>query len=176
MTAASQSFHLGCVLHSSDAFWLTARVRLLVISSTSWTQILSIYLSIYLSTYPPTYLPTYLSIYLSIYLYICLSIYLYICLSVCLSVCLSPFAGPWPLFSFLIFYTVGRTPWTGDQRVAKPLPAHRKAQTQNKLIQTSMPWVRVELTIQMFERAKTVHALDSAVTMIGAQIHYSPQL
>jgi hypothetical protein len=29
-------------------------------------------------------------------------------------------------FSFLIPYTVGRTPWTGDQPVARPLPTHRK--------------------------------------------------
>jgi hypothetical protein len=28
-------------------------------------------------------------------------------------------------FSFLILYTVGRTPWTGDQTVARPLPTHR---------------------------------------------------
>jgi hypothetical protein len=29
---------------------------------------------------------------------------------------LQPFVGPWPFFfSFLILYTVGRTPWTGDQ-------------------------------------------------------------
>jgi hypothetical protein len=27
-------------------------------------------------------------------------------------------------FSFLIFYTVCRVPWTGDQPVARPLPAH----------------------------------------------------
>jgi hypothetical protein len=26
--------------------------------------------------------------------------------------------------SFLILYTVGRTPWTGDQSVARPLPTH----------------------------------------------------
>jgi hypothetical protein len=26
----------------------------------------------------------------------------------------SPFAGPWPLFLFLILYTVGRTSWTSD--------------------------------------------------------------
>jgi hypothetical protein len=32
-------------------------------------------------------------------------------------------------FSFFIFYTVGRTPWTGDQLVARPLPAHRTAET-----------------------------------------------
>jgi hypothetical protein len=31
-------------------------------------------------------------------------------------------------FSYLIVYTVGRTPWTGDQPVARPLPT-----------QTSMP-------------------------------------
>jgi hypothetical protein len=42
------------------------------------------------------------------------------------------FVGPWPLFSFLILYTVGRTPWTGDQPVARPLPTHTTTQTQNK--------------------------------------------
>jgi hypothetical protein len=40
--------------------------------------------------------------------------------------------GPWPLFQFLNLYTVGRTPWTGDQPVARPLPTHRSTQTQNK--------------------------------------------
>jgi hypothetical protein len=29
------------------------------------------------------------------------------------------------LFSFLILYTVGRTPWTGDQPVGRPLPTHK---------------------------------------------------
>jgi hypothetical protein len=29
------------------------------------------------------------------------------------------------LFSFVILYTVGRTPWAGDQPDARPLPAHR---------------------------------------------------
>jgi hypothetical protein len=33
-------------------------------------------------------------------------------------------------FSFLILYTIGRTPWTGDQPVARPLPTHRTTQTQ----------------------------------------------
>jgi hypothetical protein len=32
-----------------------------------------------------------------------------------------------------------------------------------------MPWVGFELTIPVFERAKTVHALDSAATVIGKQ-------
>jgi hypothetical protein len=48
---------------------------------------------------------------------------------------LQPFVGPWPLFQFLHPYTVGRTPWTGDQAVAGPLPTHRTTQTQNKRTQ-----------------------------------------
>jgi hypothetical protein len=48
-------------------------------------------------------------------------------------------------FSFLIVYTVGRTPWTGDQPDARPLPTHRITQTQNKRTQTSMPWMGFEL-------------------------------
>jgi hypothetical protein len=38
-------------------------------------------------------------------------------------------------FSFVILYTIGRTPWTGDQPVVRPLPT----QIQNKRTQTSMP-------------------------------------
>jgi hypothetical protein len=81
---------------------------------------------------------------------------------------LQPFVGPWPLFQLLdLSYTAGRTPWTADQPVARPLPTHGTAQTQNKRTQTSMPQVGFEPTIPMFERAKTVHALDRAVTVIG---------
>jgi hypothetical protein len=63
----------------------------------------------------------------------------------------------WALIYFLDLFTVGRTPWTGDQPGARPLPAHRAAQTQNKRTQTSIPRVRFE----------TVHALDHAATVIG---------
>jgi hypothetical protein len=38
---------------------------------------------------------------------------------------LQPFVGPWPLFQFLNLHTVGRTPWTGDQHIARSLPTHR---------------------------------------------------
>jgi hypothetical protein len=65
-------------------------------------------------------------------------------------------------FSFLILYTVGRTPWTRDHPVAKPLPTHRTTQTQSKRTQTSMPRVGLEPTIPVFEREKTVHVLDRA--------------
>jgi hypothetical protein len=65
--------------------------------------------------------------------------------------------GPWQLFQFLNLYTVGRTPWTGDQPVARPLPTHRTTKIQKKHTQTSMPQVEFEPTILMLERAKTVH-------------------
>jgi hypothetical protein len=51
-------------------------------------------------------------------------------------------------FQFPNLYTVGRTPWTCDQPVARPLPTHRTALTQNKLTQTSMPLVGFEPTFQ----------------------------
>jgi hypothetical protein len=51
-----------------------------------------------------------------------------------LSMSLQPFVGLWTLFSFLIFYTVGRTPWTGDQPVARHTGQHK----QNKRTLTSM--------------------------------------
>jgi hypothetical protein len=49
-----------------------------------------------------------------------------------LSMALYPLLGLGRFFSSLIFYTVGRTPWTGDRPVARPLPANRTAQTQKK--------------------------------------------
>jgi hypothetical protein len=73
----------------------------------------------------------------------------------------------WPLFQFLNLYTVGRTSWTGDQPVARPLPTHRTTRTQNKRPQISMPRVGFEPTIPVFERAKTVHVLHRASIMIG---------
>jgi hypothetical protein len=74
-----------------------------------------------------------------------ISIYLSIYLSVCLSVW-SPLLGLGRFFSFLILYAVGRTPWAGDQAVARPLSLHRTTQTQNKSTQTFMPRVGLALT------------------------------
>jgi hypothetical protein len=70
-------------------------------------------------------------------------------------------------FTFLILYTVGRTPWTGDQHIARPLRTHRTTQTHNKRTQTSMPRVGSEPTIPVFEWAKTVYASDRAATVTG---------
>jgi hypothetical protein len=65
-------------------------------------------------------------------------------------------------FQFLNIYTAGSSPWAGDQPVARPLPTHRTTQTHNKRTQISMTRVRFVPTIPMFERGKTVHALDHA--------------
>jgi hypothetical protein len=91
-------------------------------------------------------LPIYLSIYLRIY---------------------NPLLDHGHFFSFLTFFKVGRTPWRGDQPLAWPLPAYRTAQTQNKHTQTSILEVGFELTIPVFERAKVVHVLNRATTVIG---------
>jgi hypothetical protein len=49
--------------------------------------------------------------------------------SLSLSLWLYSPCGPWRLFQFLNLYKVGRTPWTGDQPEARPLPTHRTTQT-----------------------------------------------
>jgi hypothetical protein len=48
------------------------------------------------------------------------------------SMALQSFVGPWPRLKFSnLLYTVGRTPLTGVQPVARPLPTHRTIKTQN---------------------------------------------
>jgi hypothetical protein len=66
---------------------------------------------------------------------------------------------------FLVHFTDGTTPWTGDQLVSRRLLKHRTTQTQN---QTTMPCVGFETTISASKRAKTVHALDRSATVTGS--------
>lgn len=47
-----------------------------------------------------------------------------------ISMVLEPTVETWPSFGFLILYTVGRNPWTGDQPGAWPLPTHRTTQRE----------------------------------------------
>jgi hypothetical protein len=74
-------------------------------------------------------------------------------------------------FSFLILYTVGRTPWTVDQPITRPLPTHRTTHKKNKRTETSMPRVGFEPMILVFEREKTIHALDRMATVIGSSMY-----
>jgi hypothetical protein len=52
----------------------------------------------------------------------------------------------------------------GDQPIARPLLAPRKAQTRNKCTQTSMPQLGFEPTTPVFGRVKTIHALHRMAT------------
>jgi hypothetical protein len=90
---------------------------------------------------------------------------------------------PWVLasaFQFRDHFTNGRTPWTSDQLVARPLPKHRTTQTQNKHIHT--PNIHALCAIRTYDssfRAKTVHALDRSATVTGLKyfsVHFTEQL
>jgi hypothetical protein len=76
-------------------------------------------------------------------------------------------------FSFLIYTQLvgllGRV-------IARPLPTHRRTQIQNKRSQTSVPRVGFEPTIPVFKRAKTVHELHRAATVIGARAFYRTEI
>jgi hypothetical protein len=71
-------------------------------------------------------------------------------------------------FSFLI-YTQSVGLLGRGISPSQGLYLHRITQTQNKRIQISMPRVGFEPMIPVFERAKTVCALDSAATVIGTK-------
>jgi hypothetical protein len=74
---------------------------------------------------------------------------------------------PGLFFSFVIlFYAEGRTPWI-NLSPSQGRYLHTGQHKQNKRTQTSMPLVEIEPTIPVSERAKTVHALDRVVTVIG---------
>lgn len=81
-------------------------------------------------------------------------------------------SGIWLPFQSLNLNTVGRTPCTGGQPVARPLRTHRTTQKQNKGTQTSMRRAGFEPTFPVFEQTKTVHALDRAATLIGTSVLY----
>jgi hypothetical protein len=85
----------------------------------------------------------------------------------------SPVLDPGLFFSFLILYTVGRTPWTGDQPVASPSPTHRTTQTQNKRSQTSMPLVGFLLTLREEDPWANSHSLFATLSSSCNTFHYS---
>jgi hypothetical protein len=50
---------------------------------------------------------------------------------------------------------------------------HTGQRKQNKRTHTSIPQVGIEPTISVLERAKTVHVLDRAATVIGRPCHFT---
>jgi hypothetical protein len=93
-----------------------------------------------------------------------------------LSLALPTFIGPWPLVQFPDLIHGRYDSLDGDQLVSRPLPAHSMAQTYSKRTQTPMPQVGFELTTPVFQRAKTVQALDRAATVIGLAFHRPNQI
>jgi hypothetical protein len=74
---------------------------------------------------------------------------------------------PWPLFhTFLIIQTVGMTPWAEDQLVERPLPT--QANTNTEETQTNIyASSGIRTHDPSVSAGKTVHALDSAATVMG---------
>jgi hypothetical protein len=76
---------------------------------------------------------------------------------------LQPFVGPWPLFQFVDpIHRRGISPSQGLY-----LHTEQHEHRINAHDTESMPWVGFEPTIPAFERAKIVHVLDRAATVIG---------
>jgi hypothetical protein len=74
------------------------------------------------------------------------------------------------LSQFPNHFTDGRTPWPGDQLVARHRIKHRETNTRTHAHnQTFMPWVGFDPTILASERAKTLHALDRSATETGLE-------
>jgi hypothetical protein len=88
---------------------------------------------------------------------------------------LQPFVGPWsPLQVRNLCYTVGRTPWTSDQPVARPL----LTQDSTKTINTQRDihaCVGFKPTILAFERPNRVRALDRVAIVIGSDFVPHPE-
>jgi hypothetical protein len=70
-----------------------------------------------------------------------------------------------PLFQFLNLLHSEQTPWMGDQPDVRPLATHRTTQIQNKRTQYIYPCPEWDSN-PLFERAKTVHTLDRAATVV----------
>jgi hypothetical protein len=95
---------------------------------------------------------------LSIYLSVCLSIYPF-CSHLKHRASVKCFVSIQFLIESVGLLGLGISP------VARALPTEVNA--YNRRRQTSVPWVGFESTIPVSERAKTFHALDITVTMIG---------
>jgi hypothetical protein len=79
------------------------------------------------------------------------------------------FCGPWPLFQLLNLYTVSRTPWLGNQPVARPLPTRRINVHRHPCLELdSNPRFRVRAG----EDSSCLRP-ERAVTVIGTTSHQS---
>jgi hypothetical protein len=83
-------------------------------------------------------------------------------------------SGPWPLIQFRnhIWQKVGLLRRAISQSQCRYLnTGQHKHRTNAYAHQTSMPWVGFEPTIPASKRAKTVHTLECAATVIGCGLN-----
>jgi hypothetical protein len=71
------------------------------------------------------------------------------------------------LLGRVVSLSQGRCLNTGQHKHRINARAHTHTHTHTHTHQTSLPWVGFDPTIPASERAKTVHALDRAATVIG---------
>jgi hypothetical protein len=80
--------------------------------------------------------------------------------------------GPGLFFNFMITFTDGRTPRTSDHLIARPLPKHRKTQTQNKHIHT--PNIHALCGIQTHDPSLEAREDSSCLRPLGySDRHYA---
>jgi hypothetical protein len=68
-------------------------------------------------------------------------------------------------FQFSDLFTIGRTPWTSDQIVTRPLPEHRTAKTQNKHIYT--PNIHALCGIRTHDNSVRASEVSSCLRPLG---------
>jgi hypothetical protein len=73
----------------------------------------------------------------------------------------------WALASFQFpdLFTIGMSPWTSHQLVPRPLPKHRRAQTQNKLIYT--PNIHALSGIRTYDHSAWASEDSSCLRLLG---------
>jgi hypothetical protein len=129
----------------------SARLHGVIFTAVRITNLFQLYLSLSLFPHAPT-----LGIRASVKRFVSLQL-LNLCIYDSTSLC-------WTVAAFSVSWsshTVGTTPWTVDQPVARLLPTLRINAHRHQCLDWREP------TIPVFERAKTVHALDRAATVIG---------
>jgi hypothetical protein len=73
------------------------------------------------------------------------------------------------ILNLWILYTVSRTPWTGDQSLARPLPTQSNIDTEE--MQTDIHVSRgTKYMTPVFEWAQTFRALDRAFIVIVTKL------
>jgi hypothetical protein len=65
------------------------------------------------------------------------------------------------------FFTAGRAPDTSDHPVARPLPKHKRTQTQNKRTPNINAMSGIRIHDPIVRGIKAVHVLDGAATVTG---------